>query len=97
MKWFEKETPKGVLKYRMPNIEEGYYFLSAIEKMGSAQDVWRAKGKFISMMSDMVDFKSIGYESYNDFLSDRENNGQAMSEMVSDVFDTITSELGKKN
>lgn len=97
MKWLEKETSKGVLKYRMPNIEEGYYFLAAIEKMGTAQDIWKAKGKFISLMSEMISYKDIGYDSYQDFLHDRENNGQIMADMVSEVFDTITSELGKKN
>jgi hypothetical protein len=33
MKWLEKKTDKGVLKYRMPNIVEGYEFLSLIEEI----------------------------------------------------------------
>lgn len=97
MKWLEKETPKGVIKYRMPNIEEGYYFLAAIERMGSAQDVFKVKGKFVSMMSEMINYKDAGFESYDDFLSDRENNAQPMADIVAEVFDTITRELGKKN
>ena len=97
MKYSEKKTEKGVLKYRMPNIEEGYYFLSAIEKMGNAQDVWKAKGKFISMMAEMLDYKEIGYESYDDFLHDRDNNGEAVSEIVTEVFEVITRDLAKKN
>ena len=97
MKWLEKSTDKGILKYRMPNIEEGYYFLSAIERMSNAQDVFKVKGKFVSMMSDMLSYKDIGFETYEDFLSDRENNAQAVADIVTEVFDTITRELGKKN
>lgn len=97
MKWLEKNTDKGVLKYRMPDIEEGFYFLSSIEKISNAQDVFKIKGAFISLMKDMVQFKELGYDTYKEFLSDRENNAQAMSDIVKEVFDVITRELGKKD
>lgn len=97
MKWLEKETANGVLKYRMPDISEGYFFLAEIEQMKNAQDIFKCKGTFIKMMGDMILFKELGYSDYKEFLSDRENNEQAMNEIVSDVFDTITRGLAKKS
>lgn len=81
----------------MPDIEEGFYFLSSIEKISNAQDVFKIKGAFVSLMSEMVLYKDLGYETYKDFLADRENNAQAMSDIVKEVFDVITRELGKKD
>ena len=97
MKWLEKETEKGVLKYRMPNIAEGYFFLAEIEQMKNAQDVFKCKGRFIELMKDMVDYKALGYQTYDELLEDRDNNEIVMSEVVTDVFDTITRALGKKS
>jgi hypothetical protein len=95
-KWKEIETPKGTLKYRFPNIAEGYFFLSAIKSISSAQDIFRIKGDFIEKMEPMVDYKSLNYESYDDFLNDRENNTLAMTRIADEVFIEITRTLGKK-
>lgn len=95
-KWKEIETPKGILKYRFPNCAEGYDFLAAIEKIGCAQDVFRIKGSFARMMGPMIDYSSMGYASYDEFLEDRENNMVHMAQIADDVFVEITKTLGKK-
>lgn len=96
MKWLEKNTGKGILKYRMPNIQEGYHFLSLVERIETAQDLWKVKGKFLESMSSLVDYKSIGYSSYSDFLSDKENNVDVCSEICDEVFNDVTSLVKKK-
>jgi hypothetical protein len=96
LKWLEKKTDKGILKYRMPNIHEGYSFLSLVERIETAQDLWRIKGKFIESMSSLIDFKSIGYSSYDDFLSDKENNSEACADICDEVFNDVTSIVKKK-
>lgn len=95
--WKEIETPKGKLKYRFPDISEGFYFLSAIQKINNHQDVFKIKGDFISKMEPMVDYKSLGYETYSEFLHDRDNNTLAMTKIADEVFVEITRTLGKKN
>jgi hypothetical protein len=95
--WKEKKTEKGVLKYRHPNIVEGYDFLAAIDKIQTLQDAFKVKGNFISKMQSMIDYNSIGYASWEDFLDDRENNLVAMAEIADEVFVEITKTLGKKH
>lgn len=80
----------------MPNIHEGYYFLSLVERIETAQDLWRIKGKFIESMSSLIDYKSIGYSNYDEFLSDKENNSEACTDICDEVFNDVTSIVKKK-
>jgi hypothetical protein len=97
MKWKEKETAKGQLKYRLPNVAEGYDFLSAIEKIENAQDAFKIKGKFISKLENLVDHKSLGYASFEELLEDDENNFVVLGQIADEIFIAITKALGKKN
>ena len=94
MKWKEIETTKGVLKYRMPNVAEGFTFLSAIM---TNKDVLSMKASFANCMSEMIDFKSIGYDSYTEFLNDIENNITPMAKITDDVYQSVIGALAKKN
>lgn len=93
----EKVTPKGVLKYRLPNIAEGYEFLSLCERIKTGADLLRIKGKFISIMSPLVDYKSLGYSSYLEMLEDKDNMYSALDEIASEIYEDILAVLGKKN
>lgn len=96
VKWKEIETPKGVLKYRFPNIAEGYDFLAAVNKIECAQDVFKLKGAFATKMGPMIDFASLGYSSYDEFLNDRDNNFEAVSKIADEILFELTRTLGKK-
>jgi hypothetical protein len=96
MNWLEKKTDKGVLKYRMPNIQEGYSFLSLVDKVETAQDLWKIKSKFLNIMGDLIDFKSLNYSNYDDFLNDKSNNSEACAEISDEVFVDVTSIIKKK-
>lgn len=96
-KWKEMQTEKGVLKYRHPDIVEGFDFLAAIDRIESLQDAYKVKGKFISKMQNMIDYSALGYSSWEEFLEDRENNLVAMAKIADEVFVEITKTLGKKN
>lgn len=95
-KWLEKKTEKGVLKYRYPSIVEGFEFLSCVERITSLQDAYKVKGNFVSKMQNMIDFASIGYESWEDFLDDRDNNFSAVAEIADEVFIEVMKALRKK-
>lgn len=96
-KWFEKNTEKGVLKYRLPNIEEGFEFLSSVERIQSLQDAYKVKGKFVPKMKFLIDYGSIGYKSWEEFLDDKDNNFVAVAEIADEIFVDIVKVLGKKN
>ena len=92
----EVVTPKGALKYRLPDISEGYDYLCMVDQVFTNEDVFRIKSKIIKRMGELIDFKSLGYESYQEVLNDKENMRDALSEISKDVFDDITELLGKK-
>jgi len=67
-----KETDKGVLKYRMPNILEIYDILDSsgiYDKEKKSQ--LRIKGNVLKSMGFLIDFSGIeGVESYEQLLED---------------------------
>jgi hypothetical protein len=97
MKWQEKKTEKGIVKYRMPNIVEGYEFLALVENINGASGFFRAKAKFIANLAPLLDYSSCGYASFDDLLDDKDNMMAPLSEISQEIFDDITSALAKKN
>lgn len=97
MVWKEKTTNKGVLKYRMPNIAEGYAFLALVDRMQSVGDMIAVKGKFLMQMSHLLDYSALGYSSYEEVLNDKENMTLPLAEIVTELFADITGAFEKKN
>ncbi|MCS6281436.1 MAG: hypothetical protein HUM72_12460 [Dolichospermum sp.] len=96
MKWIEKSTLKGTLKYRMPNVVEGYEFLSMIETVSGAAGYFKGKAKFISNLGPLLDFSACGYKDYSELLMDKENMMSPLTEIAQDVLTDITDALAKK-
>ena len=96
MKWLEKKTEKGVLKYRMPNIVEGYEFLSMIEAVNGSSGFFKAKARFIENLYPLLDYKHLGYADYSEVLDDKSTMLHPLSEISQEVFDDITGALAKK-
>lgn len=93
----EKQTAKGVLKYRMPNIAEGYYYLSLCDQVKTGADILRIRGKFIENMSSLLDISSLGFKDYNEALEDKDNMYVPLSEIAQEIYDDIVGTLAKKN
>jgi RecJ-like exonuclease len=92
----EIKTNKGVLKYRLPDISEGYDYLSLVDVINTSSDVFIIKSKIIKKMGELLEFKELGYETYQDVLNDKENMREALSEISKNIFDDIIELLGKK-
>lgn len=97
MKWLEKETKKGILKYRMPDISEGYYFLSLASDISTADGMLVTTGKVISAMGKMVNFSSLGYSSYDELLNDKINMWEPISEISKEILSDLNEVLTKKD
>lgn len=97
MNWLEKQTDKGVLKYRMPNIAEGYFFLSLAEDTNSSQGMLQTKSKIIASLGALVNFKEAGYDSFNDLLNDKKAMWSIMDEIAGEVMYDLNEVLTKKN
>lgn len=80
----------------MPNIVEGYEFLSMIESVNGSSGFFKAKAKFISNLSPLLDYSACGFSSYDELLNDKENMMHPISEISQEVFDDITGALAKK-
>jgi hypothetical protein len=92
----EIATNKGVLKYRLPDISEGYEFLCYVDTIKDSSDMFRIKAKIIKNMGHLIDFKELGYVDYVEVLNDRENMRDALAEISKVIFDDILELLGKK-
>lgn len=97
MIWLEKQTSKGVLKYRMPNISEGYHFLSMSEDIGTARGILALTGKIIETMGNLVNTSSVGYDSYTEMLNDKENMWKPLTEISNEIINDINGVLIKKD
>lgn len=97
MKWLEKKTDKGILKYRMPDCSEGYEYLAMIDQLESYKEVFRVRGKFIKMMGELVLYKDLGYNTYQEALDDKENMFQPLTEIAEEILNDVTEALGKKS
>lgn len=65
----EIETPKGILKYRMPNILEAYDVLEASGVTTGESSHLKLKRNIIKNMAPLVDFSGIeGVSSYEELL-----------------------------
>ena len=93
----EKQTEKGVLKYRMPDISEGHNYLSLFESISTNADVLRVMSGIMRQMGELIEFKELGYESYKQVLQDKENMTKAISEIAKEVYYDILEMLAKKN
>jgi hypothetical protein len=96
MKWLEKKTSKGTLKYRLPNVVEGYEFLALVENTQGTSGFFKAKAKFISNLAPLLDYTNCGYPSFDDLLNDKENMMQPLSEISQEVLDDIMAAFSKK-
>jgi len=90
-------TSKGALKYRLPNIAEGYDYLCLIDEVSTAKDIFRIKHLIINKMGPLIRYKELGYSSYEEVLEDKENMRNVLSEISDNIFNDILELLAKKN
>lgn len=82
----EKETSKGVLKYRMPNILEAYDLLEASGINNGSGSTLMLKRNIIKAMAPMIDFSGVeGISSYEDLINDTENMLLPLSDIADEV------------
>lgn len=92
----EKQTDKGVLKYRMPDILEVYDLLE-ISSLADKGNLLKTKKKIIKEMGPMLDFSGLeGINSYEDILKDFDTFALVTSEIADEILVKIVSVFRKK-
>lgn len=94
----EKQTEKGVLKYRMPNILESYDILECSGITEGKPSQLKMKRNIIASMGYLIDFSGIeGVSSYDDLLNDTENMIMPLGEIADEVIVKAFSAFKKKS
>jgi hypothetical protein len=94
----EKQTNKGVLKYRMPNILESYDILECSGITEGKPSQLKMKRNIIASMGYLIDFSEIeGVSSYDDILNDTENMIIPLGEIADEVIVRAFSAFKKKS
>lgn len=84
MQFFDKETSKGVIKYRMPNIIEAYEILET-SGVGSGVSILSMKSKVIKQMEPLLDYSSIGVKDYAELLTMVDDMIIPLSEIADEI------------
>ena len=92
----EKQTSKGVLKYRMPNILEAYDLLES-SGVSVGANALSLKRNIIKSMEPLLDFSQLGFSSYFELLSDIENMLNPLSEIADEIIDKTFDAFKKKS
>lgn len=91
------KTKKGDLEYRLPDISEGYEYLALVERLDEPGDMYRARGKIIGRMGDLIEFKALGYNSYEEVLGDKENMREPLTVIAKEIFEDAMDLIRKKD
>lgn len=93
-----KQTEKGVLKYRMPNILESYDILECSGITEGKPSQLKMKRNIIASMGYLIDFSEVeGVSSYDDLLNDTENMIIPLGEIADEVIVKAFSAFKKKS
>jgi hypothetical protein len=96
MKWLEKETAKGVLKYRMPNIIEAYDLLEFSGVSEGVKSNLKLKRNIVENMGSLLDFSGLeGVSSFDDMLSELDLI-HPVSEIADEIILKAFGAFGKK-
>lgn len=94
----EKQTEKGILKYRMPNVLEVYDLLDLSGVNNGVSETLKVKRNVIQHMSALIDFSEIeDVKSYEDLLNIPEVVMIPLSDIADEVISKIFEVFKKKN
>ena len=94
----EKQTEKGVLKYRMPNVLEVYDLLDVSGVNNGVVDTLKIKRNVIQNMSAMIDFSEIkDADSYEAVLNMTDEMILPLSDIADEIIGKIFEVFKKKN
>jgi hypothetical protein len=98
MQFKEIQTPKGILKYRMPNILESYDILESSGVTDGKPSQIKMKRNIIASMGHLLDFSAIEeFKTYDDLLADTENMIVPLGEIADLVIIKAFSAFKKKS
>jgi hypothetical protein len=90
----EKVTPKGVIKYRMPNVVDGTFFIGLLLRYGKDFEVF--KSELVRNLYRVIDLNG-AYESFEQANDDAENMMIPLGEISEEIIEYLTKAMKKKS
>jgi hypothetical protein len=98
MKWLEKKTGKGILKYRMPTILEAVSFIKLMREHFSTDDHIGAKLEIMKNIKDLLDYSLLeGIKSFDELNENSEEFTSALYEISDEILVKVVNSFAKKN
>lgn len=97
MIWLEKQTDKGVLKYRMPNALEIYDILEDSGFTSGIKSPLKLKRNVVSLLDKYIDFSGIeGANSFEEILNMTESMIIPLGEIADEIMNKSFMAFKKK-
>ena len=98
MKWLEKKTEKGILKYRMPTILEAIGLVKLMREHFSVDDHIGAKLEIMKNVKDLLDYSLLdGIKSFDDLNEHGDEFTSVLYEISDEILVKVVDSFAKKN
>lgn len=98
MKWQEKKTEKGVLKYRMPTIIEAIGLVKLLRDYFSIDDHVGAKLEIMKNVKDLLDYSGLdGIKSFEEINENSDIFTSVLYEISDEILVKVVDSFAKKN
>jgi len=93
----EKQTDKGILKYRMPNVLEVFDLLDQSGVSQGLTDTLKIKRNILANISNLIDLSGLeGVNSYEDLLNDIDSFTAPLSQIADELIEKLFDVFKKK-
>lgn len=98
MKWLEKSTNKGVLKYRMPTILETITLVKLMREHFLVEDHIGAKLEIMKNIKDLLDYSSLdNIKSFDELNQYGDEFTSVLYEISDEILVKVVDSFAKKN
>lgn len=98
MKWFEKQTSKGILKYRMPTILEAIKYVRILREFFATDDLVGARLVLMENIQELLDYTSLdGISSFEDINKEGDAFTSALYQISDEILNKVVESFAKKD
>lgn len=98
MKWMEKQTSRGILKYRMPTILEAIKYVRILRDFFATDDLVGARLVLMENIKDLLDYSGLdGISSFDEINNQSEVFTSALYQISDEILSKVVESFAKKD
>lgn len=98
MKWFEKQTSKGILKYRMPTILEAIKYVRILREFFTTDDLVGARLVLMENIQELLDYTALnGVSSFEDINKESDAFTSVLYQISDEILNKVVESFAKKD